>query len=416
MSVFSYQAAFLLAATSIFIPLLPIQTETQPVIAILVSALLFKNVINSYGSSLSNSLFFVCALIVVFYTIPSVYYYGAEAIVTAVKLLIPILFYLSIQKYRHKISSSVIFLFICVHYILLIIIYLGFGSFLVSIFGRASVGAGGELGSGVSYFAQEPGYAAMYLFAGFVSFYMNGDYKRKKILLLLTLALILLTKSFFGFVFVLLGLLMIYGRRGIVVSLALLTFILIFSPDGFRVGQIITTVVSIDRSDILYSLVLFEPSGATRLLKNIPAIYYGLQSIIGHGIGSFSSAFMEYAQGIALYEDHPLLSDAYFGIGSITPDSFYALIAFEMGLFSLPYLAAIVALLFNIYKRHGKKIALSGFAIFFLFTMQSQVSSPILLYCLYCLSNGSYCLLIKSAPRRTCVLLGGDRLQTSASN
>ncbi len=382
-----------LGVVTIFIPILPIPIETQPLIALFFVVLRIRSVLKqAIIGDIEAKLIFTYLCIIIFYTVYGIYFYGYNSILTMAKVAIPLLFFLALQRTKIEVSESLILVFCIVHLLLLIQILAGYDVILSAMYNRFSAAKGGEYGNGISFFSYEPGYGAMYIFAAFVAIWAGIKSKRRFVYCYFLIILIILTKSAFGFILAAVSLYILHGHRFILKCIPALPIVFYFLPDDFRILQVSNTLISLgEESDWLSSLILLEPSGMTRLLKNIPSIYYGFLSVFGFGVGSFETEFSKIAQGIELYREHPLLKEVYESGSTVAaPDSFLSLSAFEMGFFSLLYVVAIWLILVKIKDSQGMRIFTAGLMITVLFTLQSQISSPILLYVLYCLAHGFY--------------------------
>jgi hypothetical protein len=378
-----------LAVVTIFLPLMPVAIETQPIIACI---FILMHYAGGRGASVrfyeSRMMSWYMGIFLL-YSLVGLFYNGVEALVTFVKVAIPLLFFIALTGVNVRISERLILAFISLHFFVLILVAVGYADVMSLIYDRFSAAKGDELGNGLSYFSPEPGYAAMYLFAAFIAVAYGLDSPRRLFYCWILLLLVVSTKSAFGFVLALVGFFLVHGWRFLTLCALAFPFLLALLPDDFRILHIARILENIDKENFILSFVLLEPSGATRLLKNIPSAYYGVTSFWGYGVGSFQSAFAEIASGIDVYREHPLLREVYESGGAIVPDSFFSLIAFETGAFSLIYIASLFVMLqkMAMRRRRGTEI-FAAFCVIVLFTLQSQISSPILLYVMYCMLYG----------------------------
>jgi hypothetical protein len=377
-----------LAVSTVFISLLPINIETQPIVACLLILIRYRDIlVESITGDLASRLMAVLSLTIILYACFGFYFYGVDSIMHLIKLMIPILFYLAIKGISFNISKFAIYSMVFVHLVILFLIMVGYAGALKIVFSRYAYAAGGELGSGISFLSQEPGYAGMYIFAIIVSIWCGSFLANKRALCLFFILLLILTKSVFSFIFAILAVYMIFGKRSLYVfGVSLPVLFLVLLPDDGRVMLLFNALQHIDMNNFLISIVSIEPSGTTRLLKNIPSAYYGLLSIWGYGLGSFSDEFSKIVQSIELFKHQAILSDVYYGMSAkISPDSFLSLLIFEMGWVSFLYIFAIIITLKSC--RYNKEIFYVAICTAVLFSLQSQISNPILLYLLVLMSK-----------------------------
>jgi hypothetical protein len=378
------------AVCTVFVSILPIGVETQPILAVLLVLICFKMVIaEAVHGDMASLLLGVLVIVIVFYSIIGMFLNGIDSALNAFKLLIPLGFYFAVKRIPLKLSAWAVNSMVIIHLLILVLIAIGYGSVFKVIFERYSYGAGGDEGSGISFLAQEPGYAGMYLFAIIVSIWCATELKHRKALSLFFVALLILTQSVFSFVLALVSIYMIFGKRLLPVLLAVLPVLFFILPEDGRVVLFINAIKNVDPANLVVSAIIVEPSGTTRLLKNIPSAYYGLTSVHGYGMGSFSTEFPKIAQDIELLKYNPVLSDLYYGAtnGKVSPDSFLSLLMFELGWFSFLYIFAIGLMLRSCLR--NLPIFFTALSAAILFSLQSQITNPILLYALVLLSGYS---------------------------
>ena len=305
--------------------------------------------------------------------------------------MIPLLFYVALHKIDLRPSGKLIRALVVSHCVLAVMYLSGNAAIFESIFSRYSASL--DSVRGFSFLSQEPSYAASYLFAIFTATYIS-NIRYRRLCCWTTLALIGVTKSLTGLLFIVMGTILMIESVGQILLVGAVTAALVLVSAALavggttRIGQIIELTSNINFADALVSLVILEPSGATRLLMNGYSLFMGFSSMVGYGIGSFSTSFMPAAHkfGADIFSYHAELAEAYQNEGEVTPQSAFASLAFEYGIFSLLYLVPIFGIVRTM-RPCGKVwfvgISFACMSVFF----QSEVSNPIPFYVLLLLSQ-----------------------------
>lgn len=382
----SFSNLAVLAVCTSYIALLPINIETQPLLAMLLALGGVRRATwNAVNGLLETRMLGVLLFCIVVYTLVGTLSHGSTAVLDGAKMSLPLLFFLAIYGRPFRPSPYVYYVVLGVHALILALVAAGWGPLIAAFFPRYSYGAGGPTGSGFSFLSPEPGYAAMYLFAVGVAAWRSTEGRQRAIIGACTIGFMLITKSVFAFVLTLL-LLLLYTRpkKTLIPLLAVsLSFPFMLNDETVRISAFATTLLRVDASDLVSSLILLEPSGTTRLLKNIPAALYGFTSVIGYGVGSFSDVFSEIASGLDIYESHKIMSDLYYFGGPVSPDSFFVFVLFELGWLSFLYVAAVILCVRRVAS--DPYVTFVAISAFLLFTLQSQITSPIFLFTIYVL-------------------------------
>ncbi len=382
----------LLGIATIYFPLLPIGIETQPDVIVFLllvgGSILYSNFIKDRGPEMRWLRLLIFLL--VGRTLFDTFAYH-QAPVSLLKYLIPLLFYIAMRRINLSPSPRFFDWFLGIHCILALLYFAGLANFLQFIFKRYSTGQ--DTVRGFSFLSQEPSYAASYLFAIFIAIYVS-HFPRRKMYLWTTLALIAITKSLIGVVLILLGILLtlesgglVFLIGGVVATIAVLSTVLV-SSDTSRIGQFVAALRSIDANHVLLSFVILEPSGTVRILMNGYSFFMGFHSVIGYGIGSFSSTFIAnaraYGANIFLYND--ALADFYRYNLNISPQSAFAALAYETGIFSILYTAPYFYCIYR--TRRMRKLWIVAFVYAMIcLVFQSEISNPTPLYILMLLAN-----------------------------
>ena len=395
-----------LGALSVFIPLLPVNIETQPVLFIAGAVLCFWH--NSQRSK--QLLLFVTAFLCMV-TCSAIYnfgFYGSSAIIDWTKFSLPVIFFYLANKVtppHRAVQYAVAFL----HIVLLILFLSGKATILESIFGRYL--ADPNATRGFSFLAYEPSYAATYLYT--LSVCANRTYinqnlsKRIWFPQTVFIVCLLATKSLLGLIFIVILLYEFFdfSLRKLVkfvpVSFLLFSAFAYFnSNENSRFNEFFIAISTLDSQDLVVALSIAEPSGTTRLIGNWFAIAYGLESVTGFGTGSFGTTWgiINLQKNNTLVLDHLLLGQ-FIADGNSTPQAWSGGISFEFGLAGLVFATFFFYLIVSRVRSEGavreKAIRVILMYCGVVFFLQSQISNPI-----YC-----YTLLILAQPIRRSLIV-----------
>lgn len=363
-----------LALMTQYIGILPIGIETQPILAVIV--VLMALPYYSRSDTLVTLALIVSSLL---FLITSQYWGKSDmglAFLALLKYYLPVFFCLSLFITKAVPSERFLKYIILALWALTLLYFFGLEDILVSIFQRYTVSQGSR---GFSFLTPEQSYAAMM----FVPLYFWLHYhqgNRISIQKLSILFFILLTKSAIGYVLLIF---IVFFQVGfglfLVMPIMIFVYIYVFQTES-RLNDIIELLHNIDFSDILLSIVDLEPSGSNRLIVNFVAIYEGLISVTGYGLGAFTTIFplVLVEQHHELISYHSVLSPLLYEISPVNPQSFFASIIFEMGIMGLLLLFVALFLSFLSCKKFDSK-AISLFLIMIVFLFyQGQITSPTL--------------------------------------
>ncbi len=330
----------LLALVTQYMQFIPIEFETQPLIGFIVAVLSLPVLLRRLRPTY---VFYI--LLVVILGLFSSFVSGIsffDSIFALSKYLFPILFLSLLFVFNQKPSTSFFTLIILFFWTLALVYLFGYSEVFVSFFQRYTLP---EATRGFSFLCPEQSYAAMMLIP---VYFLAKTINQKNIFWQISiLFFILLTKSAIGFVCIFLIILMeVNTLTSLVLPISGFLYLKYFGSES-RLHDLVVLFNSLDTSNLIYSFVYYEPSGANRLIVNFISIYEGIFSLIGYGFGSFQTKFAEvlYRDHYNLISHHEILSALTSSGGNINPQCYLSSVIFELGLFALPMLLIILKLL-----------------------------------------------------------------------
>jgi hypothetical protein len=385
----------------IFIRIVPIGIETQPLLSFVYAILLictyFMYLDKSEYLNIKKDVLCVVLLLVVllFYTVAqAVIYLDTQAIVEFAKYLIGPVIYIAL---RHEFSIKFKVLKIIVYSLMgLALLNLFLPSVYNLIFGifipRSVDSVAGGI-RGITILTPEPSYFSVFQIILLLTIEdglsKNSSIPRKKLLRLkyLVIFMTLLTKSAFvmgvSVIFLIpdikqINLKKVFLFIGIIAPLIIVTMF-VFVPENrfFQVIQLLYTAFSSGEFDITNFLFNQEASGGTRLLVNFFAMSAIFMHPFGSGLGSFSDMINSYASNFGMdISRHEVLGSK--GFGKIYPQTYFANLCNDIGVFAL-LLVPIIMLNYN--KTDPATLRFKrNFCIFFMIFFQSQITNPAFWY------------------------------------
>lgn len=396
-----------LGCITVFMPLLPVRIETQPLFFMLGAALAFC----SSSNRPRTITFFVFAYgaIVSFSALLSVGKYSVASLTDWLKFVIPAIFlYFSCTILPPP--KSIQYAVAWAHLFLLALFLSGHAGVFETFFGRYL--ADPNATRGFSFLAYEPSYAATYLFTLIIcANRTNAEARTQQTMLfpqIVFVICLLATKSILGLLFIAIASVESFhfslrklARAIPILGTCLLFFSFLNTSGTSRTLELAESVSELDTDNIVTALSIVEPSGSSRLVGNWFAISYGINSVFGYGVGSFSSQWgaLNYKNNNNLVLDHLLLGQA-IDDGNPTPQAWSGGIIFELGLIgfllTFLYFKSISSLDQN--KGNANVLITRISYCLIVFLLQSQISNPIY----------TYTLIILSLPKRATKIGAAD--------
>jgi hypothetical protein len=376
---------------TIFFHLIPIGVETQPFLSVIIALLLFFSS-NDSGFIFKKDVVFLYFLIFVlfaysFYQLT--FYYSFIPVLEFFKYLIGPIIFLALRKSTFVISYKIfkIIVYILLFFGLLNLILPSMYEFVFgNIIPRFKGNAPGGI-RGITILTPEPSYFVVFQIILLTIIEKQLAYKNlsllesKKLIYLkiLVLLLSLFTKSAYvlilGLIFSLPSKINIKKLLKILlISFLLLLLLLNFFSENrlFQIVNLLYELVSEGDFDFISFLFKQESSGGTRLIVNFLAIFSIFINPFGSGLGSFSEMIDFYSN----YYNMDISAHEVLGgdlLGKIYPQTYFANLCNDIGVFSLLLFPIIFLNNDNSNKSYNLKRNISLFALVF---FQSQITNP----------------------------------------
>lgn len=387
-----WHALFFLGLFFVYLPLVPIDQETQPFLALLpVIAYFLLAAVRGNAREVPVAVLYVLVLmlIIVFrLVLDAVNGLGAVGIVWAIKYLVgPVAFVYAVQLDKRP-SDTLLVSILMANLLLLMLLTLGPTAAVMQplmdmFFGRYS---GGDQFRGISLFSPEPSYAVNYIMLFFLfGFFYVDNRKVRWMLVGIGLTLLLFNRSLTAFAYCAAALVWMFckSKRSFrLLSLVFLALLVVGIVNSERYALMADAAQHIDFSNAIVAASILEPSGTTRILINVLATLGGLSSIIGNGLGSFSIVWSDIVRefGWLFYFDHEVIGRYYTEGVPLPPNSFLSSLIFDTGIPGFIWFLTFSIWYFKSLARAGRQGAHIYFiAIFWFvnFMFQGQVSNPI---------------------------------------
>ena len=387
-----WHGLFFLGLFFVYVPLVPIDQETQPFLALLpVIAYFLLAAVRGDFRQVPVSVLYVFTLVVLIacrLALDATIALTPASIVWAIKYLVGPFAFIYASQLEKRPSDALLLSVLALNVVLLGLLSLGPTAAIMqplmdAFFGRYS---GGDQVRGVSLLSPEPSYAVNYimLFFLFGLFYVE-DRKRKLLLIGLGLILLIFNRSLTAFAYCGAALVwMFYKTKRSVRLMSLLFFVLLAFAitHSERYALMASAAEKVDFSNLVLAASILEPSGTTRILINVLATLGGLSSIIGNGLGSFSVVWSDIVRefGWLFYFDHEVIGRYYTEGIPLPPNSYLSSLIFDTGIPGFLWFVAFSVWYFRSLVRAGRSAAHIYFIVVFWFVnfmFQGQVSNPI---------------------------------------
>lgn len=380
----------------IFLRVVPVSIETQPVFSLLFSLL----IISQGGINLkvikTDVLFtWILILVLVFYSIYTLMFFkNFSVFIDLAKYLVGPIIYIAIRKFEYEVSirtlKTVIIILAATALTTLFLPQLSrvlFG-FLIS----RSENMSGDDYRGISILTPEPSYFSVFviiLMAEIEKKHTNTqlNFKDKRLLKLMKYSVLLMaifTKSVYAIIMAVIFFFPLSSFRKnflkLLIGIAIFFFAVLlyvkYNPDD-RIAllfNVLSTAVDSDEIDFLDLLFYQESSGGARFIINWLAVSSSFDTPFGKGIGTFPQFFAFYAQknGLDLAShDVFVFADKY----KFYPQTYLANLVHDIGIFSFLLFPIIFLNRDTTYEGFNAKWAI---CLFFLLFFQSQLSNPAL--------------------------------------
>jgi hypothetical protein len=387
-----WHGLFFIGLFFVYLPLVPIDQETQPFLALLpVVAYFMLALVRGNPRKVPISVLYVFALVLLIMfrlVLDATDGIGPAAIVWAIKYLVGPFAFIYATQVNARPSDTVLVSILMANFMLLMLLSVGPTAAVAQplmdvFFGRYS---GGDQFRGISLFSPEPSYAVNYIMLFFLFGFFYVDNERVKWLLLgIGLILLLFNRSLTAFAYCGAAAAWMFfktKRSFRLLSLAFLAILVVGILNSERYALMATAAQQIDFSNIVLAASILEPSGTTRILINVLATLGGLSSIVGNGLGSFSVLWSDIVQkfGWLFYFDHEVIGRYYSEGIPLPPNSYLSSLIFDTGILGLLWFLVFSIWYFRSLARSGR----SGAHIYFIavfwfvnFIFQGQVSNPI---------------------------------------
>lgn len=382
----------------IFLKIIPVGIETQPLIAFIFALMILMNGDHDF-SIIKRDVFFVYILmffIVVYFFFTLIYHHWFSAFIDLLKYLIGPIIYLALRRYNHKISlKTVTTVVIMLSSIALFILLLPSVAQMVFYFivSRSENISGNDF-RGISILTPEPSYFSVFEIILLIEIEYKlselslsiKDRKHLKMLKVVVIILTFLTKSVLG-IFVAI----IFILPSFSIKKGLITFLLIsgsvflgfmiytnFFPTS-RLSQVVSTftfLISGEDFSLLDLIFIQESSGGARVILN----FFGFASVIQHPFGSGLGSFPSMLKGYGDYFNLDLASHDVLSISDhikFYPQTYLANLVNDMGVFAFILLPILFLNNNSKNKNFSSKRALCLLLMVF---FQSQITSPAFWY------------------------------------
>lgn len=382
----------------IFLRVIPVSIETQPVFSVLFSFLILSQGKIDFQFIKTDVLFtWILVLVLGIYSIYTLMAFKEfSAIVDLVKYLVGPIIYLAIRRFDFKVSIKTLKIVVSILLATTIVtLFLPqLSKFLFSFLISRSENLSGDDYRGISILTPEPSYFSAFvvmLMATIEKKLQQGDEETSERRLLkqmkfAVLFMAVLTKSVYAIFMAVLFFFPLSGFRKNIIKLlfALVLFFISvlvyveYNPDD-RIAllfNVITTVIDSNEIDFLDVLYYQESSGGARFIINWLAVSSFFETPFGKGIGTFPQFFGFYAQqnGLDLAShDVFVFADKY----KFYPQTYLANLVHDIGIFSLLIFPIIFL---NRDKSNKEFTAKWTICILMLLLFQSQLSNPTLWY------------------------------------
>lgn len=376
----------------VYLPILPIDLETQPFIALVpVLIYLIHKIINEKTYKISEPAAFVLSLtfiLVARLLLDIVSTSKFAGLIWLIKYLVgPCAFIYASQLTKPPPYKMLVYVMAANILLLSLLSIEPFASYINQIMNLIYMRySTGDKFRGVSLFSPEPSYTVNYilLFILFGFFYAKNN-KIKYSLLVVGALLLLSNRSMTAYAYLTAALAWFLVKSG--TKFRLIALGSIFSVSGLvtnseRISLMIDAAKNIDLENIVLAISIIEPSGSTRVLVNTLALAGGLISLAGNGLGSFGDYWISTVQKIGweFYFDHEVIGRYYSDGLLMPPQSFLSSLVFDTGIAGLIWFMAFTFWYFkkisksNLSSSHLYFIAVV-FSVSFIF--QGQISNPI---------------------------------------
>lgn len=391
----------------IFLKLIPIGIETQPLIALIFALLILMHGEHDF-TLIKRDVFFVYILmffIVLYFFITLLFNHWFSAFVDLLKYLVGPLIYLALRRFPHKVSIKTVTLVVLIlSSVALFILFLPSVAHLVFYFivSRSENLSGNDF-RGISILTPEPSYFSVFEIILLIEIEHKlseldlsiKDRKHLKILKVVVIILTFLTKSVLGIFIAIIFIFPSFSiRKGLVtfiaVSIALfLGFMLYINlfPDS-RLSQVIATLIFLlsgNDFNLLDLIFIQESSGGARIILN----FFGFASVIQHPFGSGLGSFPSMLKGYGDYYNLDLASHDVLSISDhikFYPQTYLANLVNDMGLFAF----ILVPILFINNKSDNKNFSSKrSLCLFLMIFFQSQITSPAFWYVMAVYKNNN---------------------------
>jgi hypothetical protein len=385
----------------IFIRILPISVETQPIISFLVSCVFFVSV-SKKNDFIKTDVFFVFLLgiILISYTCYQILFLADyNSIIELFKYAIGPIIFLAIRSNKYSISFD-FFKKLIIGISILALISLLLPNIYSIIFGNLIPRFVENIGSdvrGIVVLTPEPSYFAVFQIILLITIekalsqYESENcntYTRKQLFYLkcVVIFISILTKSALVILYIVIFILPDFKKISlkkvllgflVIIPLLSLTIYLFFSENRlFDVIALIYTLVHDQQFDWMYFLFTQESSGGTRIIVNFLAIASIFIYPFGSGLGTFASMLNIYGNhyNMDLSTHEVLGSDA---VGKIYPQTYFANLCNDIGIFAL-ILFPIIRI--NNAKDSSNFILKRNLCLILMILFQSQITNPAFWY------------------------------------
>lgn len=387
-----WHGLFFLGLFFVYVPLVPIDQETQPFLALLpVIAYCLLAAVRGNFRQVPVSVLYVFVLVMLIMcrlALDAASAFSPAGVVWAVKYLVGPFAFVYASQLDKRPSDRLLMAVLMLNLVLLVLLSLGPTAAIMqplmdAFFGRYS---GGDQVRGISLFSPEPSYAVNYimLFFLFGLFYVD-DQKRRWLLIGLGLVLLVFNRSLTAFAYCGAALVWMFykTKRSVrLLSLLFLGLLAVAITHSERYALMAAAAENVDFSNLVLAVSILEPSGTTRILINVLATLGGVSSIIGNGLGSFSMVWSDIVRefGWLFYFDHEVIGRYYTEGIPLPPNSYLSSLIFDTGIPGFLWFTAFSIWYFRSLARAGRSAAHIYFiAVFWFvnFMFQGQVSNPI---------------------------------------
>lgn len=385
----------------IFIRILPISVETQPVLSLFVATISIVGFAKG-TDFLKKDVIFVIALvlILIIYTFLQIFFNSDyQAIVELFKYLIGPVIFFSIRSNKYSISFSIL-----KKVVIAISIIAAVSLFLPSVYAilfkyfipRFAENMGSDV-RGIVVLTPEPSYFAVFQIILLITIekalsqFDTGEkvlYTRKELLYLkyIIIFISVLTKSALVILYIIIFILPDFKKidfkkvlLGLLVVIPIISILIYFFFSENRLFDVISLVYKlVHDGEFNWINFLFnqESSGGTRIVLNFLAISAMFINPLGSGLGSFSTMMTFYGDhfDMDLSKHEVLGSDA---LGKIYPQTYFANLCNDIGIFALILFPVIMV---NNAKDSRNFVLKRNLCLFLMVLFQSQITNPAFWY------------------------------------